>query len=55
MLTCQHKEKIDQARVRFGRPFAHEEGSDWKPRNVPFLTQYFRNLKKGPRGNQPTR
>lgn len=41
MLTTT-QDKLLQARERFGRPFAHEEGSSWKPTNVPFLTRYFR-------------
>lgn len=42
MLTATLEEKLRQARQRFGKPFAHEEGSTWKPTNVPFLTRWFR-------------
>ena len=30
--------KVAAARVRFGRPFAHELGSTWKPPRIPVLT-----------------
>lgn len=32
--------KLVQAREKFGRPFAHEPGSDWKPRATPVLTEW---------------
>lgn len=31
---------IDNARRRFGRPFAHESGTDWKPRETPLLAEW---------------
>jgi hypothetical protein len=37
----QLKERLDAARKKFGRPFVHEPGSDWKPNKEPFLTRYF--------------
>ena len=35
--------KLIQAREKFGRPFAHEPGSDWVPRKVPVLTEWMQN------------
>ena len=40
------KEQLEEARKKFGRPFAHEEGSNWKPHNVPFLTRYFDQVRQ---------
>lgn len=40
------QERVQQARQKFGRPFAHEEGSNWKPNNTPFLTRYFDALRQ---------
>ena len=34
------KGKRDLARLKFGRPFAHEPGSIWKPPRVPVLTHW---------------
>jgi hypothetical protein len=31
---------VDAARKRFGKPFAHEEGSTWKPRETPLLAEW---------------
>lgn len=31
---------IDRARQRHGKPFAHEPGSDFKPHEIPILTQW---------------
>lgn len=44
--TKQLKDRIEEARKKFGRPFAAEAGSDWKPNNVPFLTRYFDQLRQ---------
>ena len=33
-------EKLMQARQRHGKPFAFESGATWKPRQVPFLTEW---------------
>jgi hypothetical protein len=32
--------KIDNARRRFGRPFAHESGTNRKPRETPLLAEW---------------
>lgn len=46
LLTAQHmEEKVAAARMKFGRPFVHEKGSDWKPNSTPFLTRYFQQRK----------
>ena len=46
LLTTQHvEEKLAAARMKFGRPFVHEKGSDWKPNSTPFLTRYFQQRK----------
>lgn len=40
---CEVKEpesKIEQARKRFGGPFAHEPGTRWKPRATRLLTDW---------------
>lgn len=34
---------IDRARQRHGKPFAHEPGSDWKPKETPVLTQWMQS------------
>ena len=31
---------LQRARRRFGRPFAHQRGTDWKPRETPLLTEW---------------
>ena len=36
-------EKICQARERHGKPFAHEAGSEWKPRAIPVLTEWMQS------------
>lgn len=41
--TCEVKtpaSKVEQARKRFGKPFAFESGSPWKPRETPYLTEW---------------
>ena len=37
-LDAVREEKLLEARERHGKPFAHEAGSDWKPRSIPVLT-----------------
>lgn len=32
--------KVDLARKKFGKPFAHEEGSPWVPRTTRLLTDW---------------
>ena len=44
-LDAVREEKILQARERHGKPFAHEAGSEWKPRAIPVLTDWLQ--KKG--------
>lgn len=42
LFTPKHmQEKVAAARQKFGRPFVHEKGTDWKPNSTPFLTRYF--------------
>lgn len=54
-----NQERVQQARERFGQPFAHEPGSVWQPRRVPVLTEWMQ--KRGNDGrddvlaNVPTR
>lgn len=31
---------VDRARLRHGKPFAHEQGSDFKPHEIPVLTRW---------------
>jgi hypothetical protein len=40
ILDAVREEKICQARERHGKPFAHEAGSQWKPRAIPVLTEW---------------
>lgn len=35
-----NQERVQQARERFGQPFAHEPGATWTPRKVPVLTEW---------------
>jgi len=44
--TCDHKKRVDQAREIFGRPFAFEQGTTWKPRSVPLLTEWMQTRHK---------
>ena len=32
--------KVAAARRRFGKPFAHEHGSTWQPRETPLLAEW---------------
>jgi hypothetical protein len=36
----RRKAALDVARERFGKPFAHEYGSTWKPRATRLLTEW---------------
>lgn len=38
--TVQPASRLEIARQRFGRPFAHEPGTRWKPRATPVLTEW---------------
>tara|TARA_R110000868_G_scaffold376270_1_gene641102 strand:- start:674 stop:844 length:171 start_codon:yes stop_codon:yes gene_type:complete len=40
VLDAVREEKILQARERHGKPFAHEVGSQWKPRAIPVLIEW---------------
>jgi hypothetical protein len=40
VLEAVRQEKLCQARERHGKPFAYEAGSNWKPRQVPLLTEW---------------
>ena len=42
-LDAVREEKILQARERHGKPFAHEQGSEWKPRAIPVLTEWMQS------------
>lgn len=35
--------RIEEARKRFGGPFAYEEGTTWKPHVVPLLTEWMQS------------
>lgn len=46
-VTVDRRESaIEAARRRFGRPFAHEPGSDWKPRQQPLLIEWLASRQK---------
>ena len=45
-LDAVREEKICEARKRHGKPFAHEAGSEWKPRAVPVLTEWLQSQKR---------
>ena len=38
---------VDEARRRFGQPFAFEPGSRWKPRETPLLTEWMATRTRG--------
>ena len=38
--------RLQQARERFGQPFAHEPGATWQPRKVPVLTEWMQKRGK---------
>ena len=40
ILDAVREEKLLEARERHGKPFAHEAGSEWKPRAIPVLTEW---------------
>lgn len=46
-LTLVHRQKLEAARKRFGRPFAHQPGTDWKPRTTPVLLDWLANHDAG--------
>lgn len=37
------RSRVDEARIRFGGPFAHEPQTRWKPRAVPVLTEWMQS------------
>ena len=39
-VATQRETPLDAARRRFGRPFAHEAGTNWQPRPVRLLTEW---------------
>ena len=42
-LDAVREEKLLEARERHGKPFAHEAGSEWKPRAIPVLTAWMQS------------
>lgn len=38
--------RVQEARQRFGRPFCHEPGSTWTPRQTPLLLEWLAGRKK---------
>ena len=54
MISRPRKEdpRITAARKKFGRPFAHEEGTDWKPSTELFLTRWMRERGERPRASK---
>jgi hypothetical protein len=42
-LNAVREKKICLARERHGKPFAHESGSEWKPRAIPVLTEWMQS------------
>ena len=49
------EEKICQARERHGKPFAHEAGSEWKPRAIPLLIAWLQERGKEITGYERTK
>jgi hypothetical protein len=50
MITSDKQKLKDQlaiARKRHGKPFAYEPNSEWKPRQVPLLTEWMQNQSRG--------
>ncbi len=45
-LDAVREEKLLEARERHGKPFAHEQGSEWVPRAVPVLTEWLQSQKR---------
>jgi len=43
VLDAVRAEKVLMARERHGKPFAYEAGSNWKPRQVPLLTEWLQS------------
>lgn len=46
MLTTTQDKRLAQAREKFGRLFAHEPGTNWKPEPRPLLTRWKEQLRK---------
>ncbi len=44
--TIKAESKVDLARRRHGKPFAHESGSDWKPHDTPVLIEFLQKRGK---------
>ena len=42
-LEAVRQEKLCQAKEKHGKPFAYEAGSNWKPRQVPLLTEWLQS------------
>jgi hypothetical protein len=42
-INAVREEKLLEARERHGKPFAHEQGSQWKPRAIPVLTEWMQS------------
>lgn len=38
-------DKVAEARKRYGKPFAHEPGSSYKPNQTPVLLQWLARIK----------
>lgn len=38
-------DKVAEARKRYGKPFAHEPGSTYKPNQTPVLLQWLARIK----------
>jgi len=45
-INAVREEKLLEARERHGKPFAHESGSEWKPRAIPVLTEWMQLQKR---------
>jgi len=45
-INAVREEKLLEARERHGKPFAHEQGSEWVPRAVPVLTEWLQSQKR---------
>ena len=44
--STQQKSRVEEARKRFGKPFAHEQGTTWKRPVTPILTQWMQSRGK---------
>ena len=45
-INAVREEKLLEAQERHGKPFAHEQGSEWVPRAVPVLTEWLQSQKR---------